>query len=97
MELSPIFSVGMGKAEEPALLQAARHLFKDNKSTFQQTQNGFYTTLQNYNSLQDSAALNNQEAVAEIKKAIEKNAVLFYAAIGFDVDEYNIRIENNQI
>lgn len=94
MELSPIFSVGMGRAEELALLQTARQLFKDNRGTFRQTENGFYTTLQNYNSLQDTATLNNQEAVADIKKAIEKNATLFYAAIGFDVDKLDFDVTN---
>jgi uncharacterized protein (TIGR02466 family) len=56
--------------------------------------NGLSTTLQRYNSLQDCAILNNQLAVAEIKKSIKQNASLFYAGLGFDVEQLEFEVVN---
>lgn len=94
MDLMPIFSVGVGKAQERALLQTARQLFKDNQEKIKPGENGLCTTLQNYNSLQDTATLNNQEAVQAIKEAIKKNARSFYAELGFDVALLSFEVVN---
>ena len=94
MELQPIFSVGIGAAQESSILQTARQLFKDNQTFLQPTNSGLYTTLQNYNSLQDSLTLNNQEAVGKLKEVIKKNAIQFYAGLGFDVARLDFHVVN---
>lgn len=94
MEVTPIFSVGVGKAKAPELLGAARQLFKDNQNVIGPGNNGLSTTLQRYNSAQDCAVLNNQEAVAIIKKTIAKNAASYYAGIGFDTDQLEFEVVN---
>jgi uncharacterized protein (TIGR02466 family) len=94
MQLLPIFSVGIGEVQEPLLLQTARQLFKDNQTLLQQTNTGLYTTLQNYNSLQDASILNNQEAVNTLKEVIKKNAIQFYAGLGFDVSRLDFHVVN---
>jgi len=94
MELTPIFSVAIGKAKETTLLETARKLFKDNQNILQQGENGLCTTLQRYNSTEDCTTLNNQEAVAAIKEAVKKNAVKFYAGLGFDTDQLDFEVVN---
>jgi uncharacterized protein (TIGR02466 family) len=94
MELTPIFSVGVGKAKATNLLGVARQLFADNQSAIIAGGNGLSTTLQRYNSTQDCAILNNQSAVAKIKESIKQNASLFYAGIGFDVDQLEFEVVN---
>lgn len=86
MEVKPIFSIGIGKAKEPGLLDVARQLFKDNQGALAAGRNGLHTTLRTYNSMQDSEALNNPEAVDALKKAIVKNAIAFYDQLGFATD-----------
>lgn len=94
MEIDSIFSVGVGIAKTPELLEIARQLFADNRDKLKFTKDNHYTTLQNYNSYEDAATLNNQEAVAIIKNAIKHNASLFYAGIGFDVEALNFEVAN---
>jgi uncharacterized protein (TIGR02466 family) len=94
MQTTPIFSVGIGKVNEHSLLNTARTLFKDNQHLLKQGENGLQTTLQRYNSMDDCAVLNNQEAADRIKEAIVKNAALFYSDIGFDVSNLEFKVVN---
>jgi uncharacterized protein (TIGR02466 family) len=94
MKLTPIFSVGIGKADESQLLEEARALFKDNQQLFGRSEEGLFTTLQKYNSNQNCAILNNQGAVSKIKEAIKNNARLFYAGIGFNVEQLDFEVDN---
>ena len=94
MEVTAIFSVGMGKAAVPELLPVARQLFYDNKHLLSESYGGLRTTLQRYNSLQDCAMLNNQEAVQVLKKSIKKNAMELYSKLGFDVEELDFEVVN---
>lgn len=94
MELTPIFSVGLGKADATPLLNAARQLFADNQEVITDGQNGLRTTLQRYNSLQDCAVLNNQAALNEIKAGIKARAIKFYAGLGFDTDDLDFEVVN---
>jgi len=94
MELAPIFSVAIGKAKELEILPIARQLFKDNQETLVQGSNNLRTTLQRYNSKNDTVTLNNKNAENEIKKLILKNAIAFYAGLGFDVDELDFEVTN---
>jgi uncharacterized protein (TIGR02466 family) len=94
MEVTPIFSVGVGKARVPELLRVARQLFRDNQHVLKQSENGLCTTLERYNSTQDCATLNNQEAVSAIKAVLVENAIKFYACIGFDVDQLEFEVVN---
>lgn len=94
MEVIPIFSVAIGKAQAPELLIYAKQLFKDNQQTLKQGENNLRTTLQRYNSKQDTAVLNNQNAVNKIKETILQNAIAFYAGLGFDVDQLEFYIPN---
>jgi uncharacterized protein (TIGR02466 family) len=94
MQLTPIFSVGIGKTNELQLLEEARALFRDNQQLFGQSEGGLSTTLQKYNSNQNCMVLNNQDAVSKIKKVIKKNASLFYAGIGFDVEQLDFEVDN---
>jgi hypothetical protein len=89
MELQPIFSVGVGRAYEPALVPIARQLFEANKTELLPNGAGSLTTLQTYNSTQDCAELASPELVNTIKETIRKNAIKFYAGRGFDVDLLN--------
>lgn len=94
MQTTPIFSIGIGKANETSLLNTARTLFKDNQHLIQPGEFGLRTTLQRYNSTEDCAVLNNQQAVSEIKEVIKKNAALFYSDIGFDVSKLDFTVVN---
>ena len=94
MQTTPIFSVGIGKVNEPSLLNTARILFKENQHIIKQSEGGLSTTLQRYNSTSDCIVLNNQEAVEEIKEVIKKNAALFYSDIGFDISNLEFTVVN---
>jgi uncharacterized protein (TIGR02466 family) len=94
MQITPIFPVGLGKASERGLLPIARQLFVDNQAVLASGDTGLVTTLLSYNSLHDCRPLNNLEAVEEIKTAIQKNAMQFYAGIGFDVDQLQFDVAN---
>jgi uncharacterized protein (TIGR02466 family) len=94
MEISPIFSVAIGKSNNTELLKIAKQLFADNQDKLQQGQNNLFTTLQRYNAKENSAVLNNQSAVNKIKEAILQNAIAFYAGLGFDVDQLDFDIPN---
>jgi uncharacterized protein (TIGR02466 family) len=94
MQITPIFSVGVGRAKAPELLSFARQLFKDNQHILKPAPNGLSTTLERYNSTHDCATLKNQKAVEAIKEVIIKNAVDFYAGIGFDVEKLEFTVVN---
>ena len=46
MQITPIFSVAFGKANNTELLKIARQLFDDNQNKLQQGNNNLFTTLQ---------------------------------------------------
>ena len=94
MEVTPIFSVGVGKTQELDLLSVARQLFADNKEILQPGEHGLTTTLRRYNSLQDCATLHNQEAVNTLKSTIKNNAIKFYEELGFDVEQLEFDVTN---
>lgn len=94
MEITPIFSVGIGKSSEPNLLDVARQLFSDNQNVLAEGELGLKTTLEKYNSTQDCAELNNQQAVNTLKKAIAKNAESFYKNLGFRTDVLHFEVVN---
>jgi uncharacterized protein (TIGR02466 family) len=94
MEITPIFPIAIGKAKVPELLDIARKLFEDNQAAFGRVENGFATTLQRYNSTQDCAFLNNQQAVANIKNKIKEKAIIFYESLGFDISQLEFEVVN---
>ena len=94
MELTPIFSVGVGKAQSPELLSVARSLFADNQNMFFGGECGLRTTLRRYNSKQDCAILNNEKAVQTLKQAIKSKAISFYTGLGFDVEQLDFDVAN---
>jgi uncharacterized protein (TIGR02466 family) len=94
MEISPIFSVGIGKEQANNILPLARQLFKDNELILQDSDNGLRTTLRNYNSINDCEFLNNQNAVDNIKNAIKKGAENFYQKLGFDINQLQFEVVN---
>lgn len=94
MDVTPIFSVAIGKSSEPELLNVARQLFKDNQNVLAEGESGLRTTLQKYNSTQDCAELNNQQAVNTLKKAIAKNAESFYKNLGYKTDALDFEVVN---
>ena len=94
MEVTPIFSVGIGKSSEIQLLDVARELFKDNQDVLAEGEAGLRTTLESYNSTQDCAFLKNQQAVNKLKESIAKNAKLFYKGLGFDTELLMFEVVN---
>jgi uncharacterized protein (TIGR02466 family) len=94
MQITPVFSVGIGRAKAIDLLPAARQLFADNRDSISLSDNGLRTTLRTYNSKQDCAELKNQDALSGIKQAIKKNAIAFYDGLGFDTDKLEFEVVN---
>lgn len=94
MDITPIFSVGIGKSNEPELLDVARQLFSDNQDVLINGESGLRTTLEKYNSTQDCAELNNKQAVNILKKVIAKNAESFYKSLGYKTDALDFEVVN---
>lgn len=94
MIIKEIFSENIGQFDESSVLPVARQLFADNKQKLCKTETGICTTLLSYHSDNDTAELNNKEAVNFLKTAIVNNAKLYYKELGFDVSQLNFNVKN---
>jgi uncharacterized protein (TIGR02466 family) len=94
MEITPIFQVALGTSNHVELVPIARQLFEENKNLLRSTDNGLMTTLQSYNSKQNCATLQNQNAVNHIKKIIIEDAKIFYAKLGYAIEYLDFDVDN---